>query len=155
MKKLIPYILNYLLVVTGAANIIRKVLVFLFSLLWATVCFAQEQPIPIIRILPEDVIKDSIHLVQQSTTNSFGVGWTYTEAGAQKMLAFREAHEKQTVREVVGDSDTPAMVFKFSLMSTSTYYVDWKKRFLKQRTDKFACMTEDDAKAIITHLESK
>src|SRR2546421_5672697 len=53
----------------------------------SSLSLAQEQAIPAIRILPEDVVQDSIRQFQRST-NKFRVMWTYTEAGAKKMLAF-------------------------------------------------------------------
>jgi hypothetical protein len=66
---------------------------------------AQEKPIPTIRISPEDVVQDGIQQ-SQMTTNKFVVRLTYTEAGARKMLAFREAHEGKKVRTVVGSFES-------------------------------------------------
>jgi len=43
-------------------------------------------------ILPEDVVQESIKLIAFSTpTNTFGVVWTYTAAGATKTCAAWEA----------------------------------------------------------------
>ena len=78
----------------------RKTLTLLFAML-AITCLAQEQTVPTQYILPEDIVQDSIQLVRFAS-NSFAVRFTYTEAGAKKMLAFREAHEGQQVRTVVG-----------------------------------------------------
>ena len=70
--------------------IMRKALFYLLPLVWIThLGFAQEQPFPAFRILPEDVVQDSIRQVRFNT-NNFAVRWTFTEAGARKILAFRE-----------------------------------------------------------------
>ena len=64
-------------------------------------CLAQDEAVATRRVLPEEIVQNSIQLVRFST-NSYTVRFTYTEAGAQKKLAFREAHEGQKVRTVVG-----------------------------------------------------
>jgi hypothetical protein len=110
---------------------------------------------PARHILPEDIVQDSILLVRFST-NSFAVRFTYTEAGAKKMLAFREAHECQKVRVVVGSFETPPHEDMFQPMPpVFTNYTQWKEGWLKHRTDKFFCVSEDDAKKIVAGLKTK
>lgn len=132
----------------------RNILTLIIAML-AVACFAQEQTVPTRRILPEDIVQDSIQLVRFST-NSFAVRFTYTEAGAKKMLAFREAHEGQKVRTVVGGFESPPgeMVFR-PMPPTFTNYTQWKEGWLKHRTDKFFGVTEDNAKKIVAGLKSK
>ena len=132
----------------------RKSLTLLLALLSVT-CIGQELTLPTRRILPADIVQDSIELVRLST-NSFAVKFTYTEAGAKKMLAFREAHEGQKVRTLVGDFESPPgeMIFR-PMPPHFTTYTEWKEGWLKHRTDKFFGVSEIDAKKIIAGLKSK
>jgi len=132
----------------------RKTLTLIFAML-AVASLAQEQIVPTRRIVPEDIAQDSIQLVRFST-NSFAVRWTYTEAGAKKMLEFREAHEGQKVRTVVGSFESPPgeMVFR-PMPPTFTNYTQWKEGWLKHRTDKFFGVSEEDAKKIVEGLRKK
>ena len=113
------------------------------------------EPVPARHILPEDVVQDSIQVVRFST-NSFAVRWTYTEAGAKKMLAFSEAHEGRKVRIVIGSFETSAHEFVFRPMPpVFTNYAQWKDGWLKRRTDKCFVASEDDAKRMVAGLTSK
>jgi hypothetical protein len=49
--------------------------------------------------------------------------WAYTEAGAKKLLAFREAHAGQRVRTVVGSFKAPLAVIAPHDLAT---YGTWK-----------------------------
>src|SRR6266568_6594749 len=110
---------------------------------------AQEQSIPTIRISPEDVVQDSIQRSQMST-NKFMVRWTYTQAGARKMLAFREAHEGKKVRTVVGNFESPPSEIIFRTMPpVFTNYIQWKQGWLERRTDKFFGMSEEDRRRLL------
>jgi hypothetical protein len=111
---------------------------------------------PTRRILPEDIVQESIQLWRFST-NSFAVRWTYTEAGAKKMLAFRENHEGQMVRTVVGSFESPpGEISMFRPMPpTFTNYARWKEGWLKRRTDKFFGVSEGNAKKIVAGLKSQ
>jgi hypothetical protein len=113
-------------------------------------CFAQEQAVPTRRILPEDIVQDSVQVFHVST-NYFAVKWTYTEAGANKMLAFNEAHQGQKCRIVVGDFESP-LCEDFRPVLQATNYVQWKAGWLKYRTDKFFGVSEDDSKKIVAGL---
>src|SRR5207245_2919771 len=107
------------------------------------------------RILPEDIVQESIRIFSVST-NSFAVSWTYTEAGAKRMLEFREAHEGQKVRTAVGEFVTPPCEIIFRPMPpTFTNYTQWKEGWLKWRTDKFFGMSEEDAKKFVAGLKTK
>jgi hypothetical protein len=118
-------------------------------------CLAQEQQVPARRILPEDVVQNSIKL-SRMTTNQFVVRWTYTEAGAKKMLAFNEAHEGQKVRILVGNFELPAHESQFRPMPpVFTNYAQWKEGWLKHRKDKLFGVSEDDANKILAGLKSK
>jgi type IV secretory pathway TrbF-like protein len=132
----------------------HKTLTLIFAMLSVTT-LAQEQTVPTRHIVPEDVAQESIHLVRFST-NSFAVRWTYTEAGAKKVLAFREAHEGQKVRTVVGSFESPPGEMVFHPMPPIfTNYVQWKEGWLKHRTDKFFGVSEGDAKKILEGLKKK
>jgi len=118
-------------------------------------CVLAPEPVPTIRIVPEDVVQDTVREFQ-ITTNRYAVRWTYTEAGARKWLAFHEAHEGQKVRTVVGDFETRPIVGMFRPMPPAfTNYAQWKEGWLKRRTDKFVGVSEDEAKAITAGLRRK
>jgi len=107
------------------------------------------ESVPAEHISPEDIVQDSIQLVRTGT-NSFLVRWTYTETGAERMLALREAHRGKKVRTVVGDFQRLCTISEFP-----PNYAQWKESWLKRRTDKFFGVTEDDAKLIMSGLKSK
>jgi hypothetical protein len=112
-------------------------------------------PTPTSRLLPEDIVQNSIQLVRFST-NCYAVRWTYTEAGAKKMLTFLEAHEGKKVRTVTGEFVGPAIEETFRPMPpVFTNYTQWKEGWLKYRTDKAFAVSEDDAKKIVAGLRSK
>lgn len=84
-------------------------------------------------ILPEDVVQDSIQLLEFSTpTNLFAVKWTYTEAGAKKALASWEADGAHY-------GMTP----------------EWKKGWLKHRTDREFFTTRAAAERLVTKLKKR
>src|SRR5437016_6492594 len=67
--------------------------------------FAEEPVLPTLHVLPEDVIQETIEelpITLYQMTNKYAVRWTYTEAGARKMLSFWEEHRGQKVRMVLG-----------------------------------------------------
>ncbi len=117
-------------------------------------CLAQPA-VPTRRTTPEDVVQGSIRMFQQST-NKFLVRWTYTEAGAKKMLAFAETHEGQKTRTAVGSFMSPPGESMFRPMPPYfTNYAQWKEGWLKERTDKVFGISEEDAKKIVAGLTSK
>ena len=115
--------------------------------------FAQEQEIPTRHILPEDIVPSSIQLIR-FTTNHFAVRWTYTEAGATNMLAFTEPHKGETVRTVIGDYEFSGRIAPSSALPPGVAsYSEWRAGWLKYRTDKMFCASEEDAKKIIAGLK--
>jgi hypothetical protein len=79
------------------------------SLEWSEVIapFTQEPrnyvmaPLPILRILPEDVVSGSVHQANAGLSG-FVVRWTYTKSGAKKVLAFRETYGGQKSLTQIG-----------------------------------------------------
>ena len=130
----------------------RKVLVLLL-LGTAWLGHAQMEVVPTFRILPGDVETGSVRLVRFNT-NQFAVKWIYTEAGAQKFLAFGEAHAGQQICTVVGSFETPPGDCVYAVPS-STNYARWKAGWLKHRTDKFFGISEGDALAIVAGLKGE
>ena len=117
--------------------------------------FAQDQTLPTRRILPKDVVQDSIQL-HRISTNSFMVRFTYTEAGASRMLAFDEAHQGQAVATLVGEFKTPPVEIMFrGIPPHAATYAQWKEGWLKYRTSKFFGVSEGDANKILAGLKSK
>jgi hypothetical protein len=110
-------------------------------------------PIPTRRIVPSEIVQESIRLVRTST-KQIGVMWTYTEAGASNMLAFREAHEDQTVRIVIGTYQGRPHVHSRLLPTGITNYAQWKESWLKYRGDKIVGVSESDAEKIVAGLKS-
>jgi hypothetical protein len=123
--------------------------------MFAVASLAQKQSVPTRRIVSEDIVQDSIQSVRFST-NSFAVRWTYTEAGAKKMLTFLEAHEGKKTRTVIGEFEGLASESTFRPMPpVFTNYTQWKEGWLKYRTDKVVGVSEDNAKRIVAGLRSK
>src|SRR5262249_51711687 len=114
-----------------------------------------------IHILPEDVVQSSIQQFQFGTnqivgTNRIAVRWTYTEAGAKKMLAFREAHQGQKVCTEVGSfKSQPGEIIFRPMPPTFTNYAQWKEGWLQHRTDKFFALSRKDADMVLTGLKGK
>jgi hypothetical protein len=131
----------------------RTILTFILAM-FALGCLAQEQTVPTRRILPEDIEHDSIQTVRFSTnsTNSFAVRFIYTEAGAKKMLAFRNAHDGQEVITRVGSFESRGII-----KPQNSYPPGWvnDEGWLKRRTDKFFGVSEADAKKIVEGLRKK
>jgi hypothetical protein len=110
-------------------------------------------PEPVLHIRAEDVLRDSIRQFQIQP-KGFAVRWTYTEAGAKKMLAFNESHVGEKVRITVGSYEIQARINAFQAIPPYvTNYATWKEGWLKTRTDKMFCTTADDAKRIMAGLK--
>jgi len=103
-----------------------------FGSIWPAVDRGHSTPArPAQVILPEDVVQDSIQLIEfVDPTNFFAVRWTYTEAGAKKALASWEADGSHY-------GMTP----------------EWKKGWLKRRTDKEFCRTRAAAEELVAKLK--
>jgi hypothetical protein len=137
----------------GNYQVMRKTPTLIFALfLMAGSCLAQVQQVPTRRILPEDIVQDSIQL-ERFTTNSFAVCWTYTKAGAKKMLAFTEAHTGETVRTEVGSYESTGGIAPFTSLPGCASYSEWRAGWLKHRTDKIFCLSKEDAKKIEAGLK--
>ena len=115
--------------------------------------YVSAPAVPVRCILPDEIIQDSIQLLQ-FTTNDFMVKWTYTEAGARKMLAFDEAHMGKTVRIEVGSYEFTGRIAPFTSLPGCASYAEWRAGWLKHRTDKFFCVNEEDAKEILAGLKN-
>ena|ERR1035437_3920047 len=115
-------------------------------------CVSVPEAVPTRRILPEDIVQDSIQLFRFAT-NRFAVRWTYTEAGAKKMLAFTEAHVGETVRTEVGSYESTGGIAPFTSLPGCASYSEWRAGWLKHRTDKFFGGSEEDAKKIVDGLK--
>ena len=124
-------------------------------LLAAYLGLAGEPVVPTIRISPEDVAQTSIQQVRFSS-NSFAVRWNYTEAGAKKMLAFWESHDRQTIRTVIGDFEIAGQTAPRSALPPGVAsYSEWREGWLKYRGDKFFGISETDAQKILVGLKSR
>ena len=127
----------------------RNTLTFILAMI-TMVCLSQEQAVPTCRILPEGIEQDSIRLAQL-TTNTFAVRFTYTEAGAKKMLAFWRKHAGQEVITKVGSFERRGRIAPLHSRPPSWTEEGW----LKRRTDKFFGVSKDDAKKIMDGLKNK
>ncbi len=128
----------------------RTIFTFILAMV-AVGCLAQERTVPTSSILPEDIEQDSIQTVRFST-NSFTVRFTFTEAGAKKMLAFRNAHDGQEVITRVGSFESRGII-----APRKSYPPGWvnDEGWLKRKTDKFFGVSEADAKKIVEGLRKK
>jgi hypothetical protein len=102
-----------------------KSLIFLSVLCWSLRVAHAQEALPAIRILPEDIIRGSVQQIHFNA-NNFAVRWTYTEAGARKMLAFWERHKGEKVRTQVGSFETPPGI-------QAPCDTSWKEGWLKHR----------------------
>ena len=127
----------------------RTILTFMLAMV-AVGCLAQEQPIPVRLIVPEDIEQGSIQTVRIST-NGLAVRFTYTEAGAKKMLAFRREHAGQEIVTRVGGFERRATMSSPDLRPAGWTEEGW----LKRRTDKFFGVSEDEARRIEAGLKKK
>ena len=133
---------------------------------------SELKSLPARHILLEDIVQDSIQLrpisipkdiseevsrLLRISTNSFVVRWKYTEEGAKRTLAFRETHQGQEVRTVIGDfSQTRCEIGPQSLPWPFVKdYAEWKQGWLERRTDEMIGVGEEDAKKIVAGLKGK
>ncbi|MBI3416527.1 MAG: hypothetical protein HY043_14625 [Verrucomicrobia bacterium] len=127
----------------------RTILTLILAIV-AVGCLAQEQTVPTRRIPPEDIEQDSIRMVRFST-NSFAVRFTYTDAGAKKMLTFEREHAGREVITQVGTFERRGMIAPLSARPQG-----WTEEgYLKHRGDKFFGVSEGDAKKIAEGLRKK
>ena len=108
---------------------------------------------PTRRILAEDIEQDSImvHQFYQFSTNAFAVRWTYTEAGAKKMLTFQREHTGHKIIIQIGSFEfRPTITSRDTKPAGST-----GEGYLKHRGDSFIGASEDDAKKIVDGLKKK
>ena len=105
---------------------------------------------PTRRILPEDIEQDSIKMWLQGT-NLFLVRWTYTEAGARKLLAFQREHAGQNVNLQIGSFEHRVSIAPLDMRPSG-----WTEEgYLKHRGDKFFGVSKGDAKGIVEGLRKK
>lgn len=126
----------------------RSLIIVLGLYLLIHIVPAQEK-FATIRILPEDVVQTSIRLVPNGRTNQTAVFWTYTEAGARKMLTFWEEHRGQRAITQVGSFTTPPGV----VGPQPPGYATWREGWLKRRTDKFFSVSLEDADKVVKGLK--
>ena len=113
-------------------NHMRTKLTLILAML-SVACLGQAPNSPDPVILPEDVVQDTIQLIQLSApTNICIVRWTYTKTGAKKALAAWEADGAHY-------GMTP----------------EWKKAWLKHRTDKKFFQTKAAAEEFVGKLKKK
>jgi hypothetical protein len=133
-------------------NVMRKSVISILALsCMSCLGLAQEQALPAIRILPEDIVQESVQEFRMGT-NKYAVRWTYTEAGAKKMLAFRKAHDGEEVITRVDNFES-----RGKIIPRKSYPAGWvnDEGWLKSRTDKFFGVSEEDAKTIKSGLKSR
>ncbi|MDE3100592.1 MAG: hypothetical protein KGJ88_14075 [Verrucomicrobiota bacterium] len=106
--------------------------------------------LPVIRLMPSDIVQDSIKQVHW-TTNTFVVKWKYTRPGAKRMLDFWMQHSGQKVCIVVGSFTTPPFTAPGPLNPLDGSH--WKKRWLEIRTDEFVNLNQETAKTIVAALK--
>src|ERR1039457_2531633 len=92
----------------------KKCTVLLLSLCWSLCISQAQETIPTFRIQPEDIVQSTIKLEQSWGGTKIEVSWTYTEAGAQKLVDFVRQHLGQKMCEQIGGfKHTIADVDKF------------------------------------------
>jgi hypothetical protein len=104
---------------------------------------ARTNEFPTFTISAEDVIQSSNlkHPTDaRNGTNRFTVKFQYTESGSNRARAFTETHQGQTVREKIGEFETPPSILSFTNTSGRDGY--WS-------------IPEKDANAIVEGLKKK
>jgi hypothetical protein len=109
-----------------------------------------DESLPIIHLVPSDIVRDSIKQVHW-TTNTFAVKWKYTEPGAKRMLDFWMQHSGKKVCITVGKFTTPPFIAPEPLNPLT--HSDWKKRWLEIRTDQFINLSQNDARTIMAGMK--
>jgi len=111
-------------------------------------------PTPVFRILAEDVLQDSVRHYRRSA-QEHNITWTYTEAGAQKILAFWEANQGKETQYVFGTFETQPSVWTFRPTKLSTNFAQFKQNWLKRRGETLFVRSEADVKTVTAALKSK
>jgi hypothetical protein len=142
----------------------RTLLGFLLVMV-AVGSLADDQKVPVLRISPDDIEQHSIQLLRIQTNGLLAVAWTYTEAGAKKVVAFREAHEAEATRVVIGEYEGPPIKHFFNpnpapprIQNDAQWksdFLKWNEGFLKHRRDRIFTASEDEAKKIVDGLKKK
>jgi hypothetical protein len=115
------------------------------------------KPTPTICILPEEIEQGSIQIDQfttypdNSNADNLVVRFVYTEAAAKKMLAFRREHAGHEVVTLIGSIERRGTIAPLGLKPAGWTEEGW----LKRRTEKFFCLSEDAAKKIVEGLTKK
>jgi len=138
----------------------QKIVAFLLGVFWITrFAFGAEpfvfeaEPTPAIKsIVPEDIVQDSIKVLQMGT-NKFTVFFTFTEAGAKKNLAFSEEHAGQKMLTRVGNFLSREGVCYAP--QDPAEYARWREGWLKRRTSKFYGVNKAEAEAIVAGLKDE
>lgn len=123
--------------------------------------------IPTLSIKPGDVVQESIECQRDTTqellslisielpnfpTNAFCVHWKYTKEAAKRAMAFREAHEGQSVRTVVGTFSRTKAEIPFSAVRIFDP-AELKSRWLEKPVDRIGGLSEEQAKKIVAELK--
>lgn len=112
--------------------------------------------VPTRHIIPEDVVQESINVFRFTKPAAIAVRFTYTEPGARRMLAFKEAYNGQTVRLVIGKYQSESHMASLNTLPPGiTNYAQWKEGWLKRRTDKVFVRNEEDAEKIVAGLKGQ
>lgn len=109
---------------------------------------------PTLPILSEDVVQGSVHMAE-GRSSQYHLRWVYSEAGAQKFLAFIEANEGKKTCYRFGDFTTEPTEWTFRPTRTANTYAQFKVNWLKSRSRGYSCISERDAKAIATALKGQ
>jgi hypothetical protein len=129
----------------------HKYLIIALALFSSVLLGHAQDAVPTIRILPGDVVQNSIQRLYDNGGNLM-VLWKYTEAGAKKMRAFWIAHAGQKIITRIGDFESTGTLTP--LKSDPPGWVA-DDGWLKTRTDKFCGISEANAKMIIAGLKDK
>jgi hypothetical protein len=103
--------------------------------------------VPTIRILPEDINQDSIQ-IRRFSTNSVYVSFTYTVAGAKKVLAFNRENAGYEISTQVGTYESRGRLASLSAPPQG------QAEEILVKGGAFS-VREDDAKKIIAGLRGK
>jgi hypothetical protein len=118
---------------------------------------ARPEPATTLYILPEEIEPGSIRIDQFSThsakpvTNNFVVRFTYTEAGARRLLAFQREHAGHQVVIRIGGVE-----WRTTMATGAKQPAGWiDEGWLQRRTAKFLGLSEEEARKLATGLKQR
>lgn len=117
----------------------------------ASPSLAADAVVPTLTVSREDVVQATVKRFEvKGTTNEWVITWQYTERGAGKVRAFREAHVGHTPRMRIGDYETKPRLVKTNWLRQQGIAVS-----PTNETTQVLRVNAEEARKILAELEKK